>query len=688
MMLKIVTALVVLYLVLVLQPLSAQNSDTNDVASLAEELFARQDGDVTYDELYDQLLMRFTDPLDLNAATPEDIRSLHLLSENQISELMECRRRTGPFNSTLELQGLTTFDIPFLKKILPFICISSGGESGWKNLFQRIRNAEGAYLIYRSDGNLINRFPSSVNSSADVVLPGSQWSGSYRFRVSHRRDFSIGWNAEKDRGERFLWNPRDKWFGFDFHSFHIQFQEKPVFKNLIIGDYSASFGQGLVLGGGFGVGKGSETITTIRRAGSGFRPYSSLSESGFFRGVAATIPISSKWLTHLMMSRNFLDGLIRQSLDSMPYVRSIISGGYHRSSDELNNRKSLNETLLASVLHHQTEKTDFGIVLFQQKFSVPLIPAHNTYNRFQFRGDINRIYSFFFNSRYRNLTWFSEYAKSFPSGGASWTSGVLASLTSDLDVSVLARNYAPDFHSFYASAFSENTKTVNEQGVYLGWKYRKGRKIQLTGYSDFFIFPYIKFRIYKPSEGQEHMIRIARNYSRKNLITFQYRFVQKEMNKSADESSFYETATADRHLVSLQMDYSLGDFISGRTKWMGTQTTGDQKGVAGAMLLQDLFMKYGKFNFSWRYSIFGANDYDARLYAYERDVWLSYSFPSWYGYGERMYVLCHYQAADKLSLWLKWSAVNYSDRTPSVNGLDERPSGFSSDLRVQIRWFF
>ena len=138
--------------------------------------------------------------------------------------------------------------------------------------------------------------------------------------------------------------------------------------------------------------------------------------------------------------------------------------------------------------------------------------------------------------------------------------------------------------------------------------------------------------------------------------------------------------------MSMQIDYSTGDFVSGRTKWMSTMTAGGSQSAAGTMLLQDLFLKHGKFSFSLRYSIFGANDYEARLYAYERDVWLSYSFPSWYGYGERMYALCHYAAGERLSLWFKWSAVKYADRTPTVNGMDERSENFRSDLRVQVRW--
>ena len=81
---------------LVLLPGYAQNSASADIAVLAEELFARQDGDVTYDELYDQLLFRFTDPLDLNSATPEEIRSLHLFSDC-VGLWREARAKSGAF---------------------------------------------------------------------------------------------------------------------------------------------------------------------------------------------------------------------------------------------------------------------------------------------------------------------------------------------------------------------------------------------------------------------------------------------------------------------------------------------------------------------------------------------------------------------------------------------------------------
>ncbi|MDZ7646335.1 MAG: hypothetical protein U5K54_03650 [Cytophagales bacterium] len=61
-----------------------------------------------------------------------------------------------------------------------------------------------------------------------------------------------------------------------FFSFHAQVLNKGKFKNLIVGDYQAQFGQGLILGSAFGIGKSAEAVTTIRRPNIGFMPYSSL----------------------------------------------------------------------------------------------------------------------------------------------------------------------------------------------------------------------------------------------------------------------------------------------------------------------------------------------------------------------------------------------------------------------------
>lgn len=69
-------------------------------------------------------------------------------------------------------------------------------------------------------------------------------------------NYSIGITAEKDAGEQLYWGPSQKHYGFDFVSPHVQLMHRGRLKNLIIGHYQAQVGQGLLLGGNFGFGKG------------------------------------------------------------------------------------------------------------------------------------------------------------------------------------------------------------------------------------------------------------------------------------------------------------------------------------------------------------------------------------------------------------------------------------------------
>ena len=59
-------------------------------------------------------------------------------------------------------------------------------------------------------------------------------------------------------------------------------------KDIVIGDYTISMGQGLIANNAFGSGK-SAWVTDVKRGGRVIRPYNSVSENAFFRGGALTL---------------------------------------------------------------------------------------------------------------------------------------------------------------------------------------------------------------------------------------------------------------------------------------------------------------------------------------------------------------------------------------------------------------
>ena len=93
----------------------------------------------------------------------------------------------------------------------------------------------------------------------------------------------------------------------------------------------------------------------------------------------------------------------------------------------------------------------------------------------------------------------------------------------------------------------------------------------------------------------------------------------------------------------------------------------------------------GRFTFSTRYALFDTDDYDNRQYVYERDVWLAFSFPAYYGVGVRSYAMVHYKVNQKIDLWVRWARTSYTDRDTIGSGGETIYGNTKNDLKFQAR---
>ncbi|MGV3540176.1 MAG: ComEA family DNA-binding protein, partial [Rufibacter sp.] len=127
-----------------------------DVELLVEELFAQQSDEntVAYEDLYETLLQYYRQPLDLNRATREELRGLFLLSENQISALLQHISDNGRLLSLYELQAVSGFDLLTIRRLLPFVTVQSLGQIGQRTWRERLKNAANHSLLLRYDRTL------------------------------------------------------------------------------------------------------------------------------------------------------------------------------------------------------------------------------------------------------------------------------------------------------------------------------------------------------------------------------------------------------------------------------------------------------------------------------------------------------------------------------------------------------
>ncbi|WP_209331963.1 ComEA family DNA-binding protein [Lunatimonas salinarum] len=670
-----------------------------DMEAFVEELFSMQKDDIEYEELYENLLQLYLNPISLNSANSEELSSILVLSPLQVNRFLEYRSEVGPLYSLYELQAIPDWDLATVRQVLPFVTLDQSGNSRGAPLWRRIRNERDAYMIFRhrriwetrrgftspdtlSGGRLTTRYMGDPN---DFYL---------RFRVQHANDFSLGITADKDAGEAFSWDPKTNRYAFNFLSYHFTRYQWGRWKTLTLGDYQLQFGQGLVFGAGFGVGKGAETITTVRRSSLGLRPYTSALEFGFFRGVAATYQ-TGLWEWTVMLSDSPRDARLQFQADSLDseegFFSSLLRSGLHRTPSEIAAKAQGREQNVGGNLHYRSLDRNFqwGFNALYTSYSQPFFPNSRIYNAFEFRGRDNHVQSTYFSYNYQNYFFFGEAAIS-KSGGTGSVLGLMASLTNKMDASLVWRNYERHFHSFYGNAFGEGSRPINESGMYLGLQYRPSRMWSWSFYYDSFRFPWMRFRVYAPSSGREWLTRLSFKPDRNTVVFIQWREEAKDRNLlSGDQTeNHYRLMPGMKRngVISLDRQFSRIWGMKSRVQFSSFDFAGRK--TTGFAVMQDVQASWEKVRISGRFALFDTDDFDNRQYVYEKNVLWAFSAPNYYGQGIRYYLLGQYQINRQLTLWCRWARTAYTDRNTIGTGLQEINGNTLSETTLQLRYQF
>ena len=659
--------------------------DMPDLQRFTDELVGFQEADADYETLYENLVQILSSPYDLNNVSPEELRLLHILSDRQIDNLMAYRREHGKLLDIYELQIIPEFDLDVLSRLRPFIKVRDPSNSVDQSLLQRIFSRDHSYLITRYEHTLETKKGFQKTPGSGPSFTGSPHKLYYRLRSVAAGDFSFGITGEKDAGERTILNPARHQWGFDFNSYHLQLQNKGRLKNIILGDFQTQFGQGLILGGAFGLGKGGESVSTTRKSNAGFLPYTSINEGAYHRGAAITLkPFRSVGIS-AFYSRTRRDAAPSQESDGQ-VVTSFQTTGYHRTAIELANRKKVNEQGCGLVVHLQKNKLDAGFIMHALYFDVPVKRRPNLYNQRTFEGSQSINTGLFLNYNIRNISFFSEVAQSIH-GGRGGLAGVLISAHPSFDLAILYRNYMRNFHTFNSNAFSENTHPQNERGVYWGWKYRWNRRYNVTGYVDMFAFPWLGFRRYTPSQGYEWLLRGNYQPSRNVSLFVQVREERKSRNLSG-LTALYQAGEAIKRNAVAHCDYGVGETVRFKTRMQYNEIYFDQKTTRGFTLLQDVSFSAGRFKFTGRHALFETDHHDNRHYVYEHDAWLAYSLPAYSGIGVRNYALIEYKVHKRLTIWGRYARTRLISGEEIGSGVDAIAGNTKNDVKFQARLKF
>lgn len=651
------------------------------------------DEELDFTEFFEILEKLKNDPINLNHTNYAELSQLPFLTEIQIFNILNHIKKYGQLIAIYEIQAIDGLDQRTIERILPYIYVSSTITKR-KTSLRNIVNEGKHQTFIRHTRILQEQEGFSYISPEDYALnPNSRYLGSpdrifLRHRFTWYNSLSAGFTAEKDPGEEFFKGSQKR--GFDYYSGHFWMRDIGPFKTLAIGDYHLFFGQGLGLWTGFGFRKSTE-ISSLRRVGRGIMPYRSADENRFLRGVAASVEFKGFEL-YAFFSKKNIDANLIASADTLDgeefYISSLTATGLHRTPNELAKRNVLGETLYGTRLEYKTNTFQVGSTAYLMSFEHGLSRSLSEYNKFEFNGRVLSIVSADYNYVYRNFNVFGEIARS-DNGGIALTQGILLAPSKNVSLALNYRNLQKNYQSLYTSAFAENSKVANEQGVYTAIEARISPKIRFNAYADYFKHPWLRYRVDGPSYGHDYLAQISYRHSRNANFYIRYRQKNKFINSSNEPINVLDLTSRNSYRIHAQYSVSESVVFKSRVEFL-TFKVGENATRNGFLIYQDVTYrpKNSPLDLTFRYALFDTDTYDERIYAYENDVLYAFSIPAYYYRGSRAYVLVKYSLGRNIDLWIRYAQTFYDNRTSVGSGMDAVNGRLRSEIKTQIRFKF
>jgi len=636
------------------------NRSIQSVEDLLEATGESMSDDTDIQEILDDWQNLQENPLNINKATARDFQRLHLLSEVEIDNLIAYRAKTGTIYSLYELVAVAGFSQDILQKIEPFLSFESTEQQSDRK---------------RPSTNILARMNRTFNSVDQGKYEGSP--ERYYVRMKHVSSrFEYGLVAEKDPGEAFFRKSNRQ--GFDYNSGFVNFGLGN--SRLFAGDYTVRFGQGLVAWQGFSMGKSAET-TQIYRPDQGVRSYTSTDENQFFRGFAAQL--KRRNLTFCpFVSLHKIDASI-DTVAGDRYFGALQTSGYHRTSSEIENEKSLAQFGSGAHFTWDAGNWSFGGTGLYTHFNAAMDRSDEPYNQFLPEGRDNWVGGIDWKGSVKKIFVFGEGAISRNKGRALVT-GVMMNPAQNAELSLVYRNINKTYFSYFGNAFTESSRVNDEHALYVGFKIYPVSRWIFQAYSDFFRFNWLKYTTAAPSNGEEFFAQLSYLPSEKTNYYLRY-FQEEKGQRLIDGRQKYDVAQRINR-IRLNFTHEVNERFSIRSR-VECSFYSKLTSEMGLLVYQDVAYRStkGSFSMNGRLAYFSTDGYNSRLYAYENDLLYTFAVPALYGKGIRTYLNFQRDFGRKLTFWLKLAITHQRIQNGDDGAVED---ALKKELKFQVRYHF
>ena len=665
-----------------------------------ERLAEDNEEEIDYEDLLESYIFLSDNPVNINSDEVMRLVELHLISAFQYEELKKYRRFYGDFMFLDELEMVEGFDEQTVAIIRPVVCIEKDQSKDKITLNKMARYGKhqlvGRYeqVLERQQGY------APIDDSALLAKPNSRYLGSpqklqFKYTYNYRNKIRAGFTLEKDAGEMFFTDKvsdtiqallgKQYQRGFDFVGFHLYAKDLGIVKAAVLGDYQLAFGQGLTLWSGMSFGKAGAG-SSVMKQGRGITPKGSASEYGFMRGAAVTLgggPFSGT----IFYSNRLVDAnvSVADTLENeAELVSSLQETGYHRTIGELLDRHAIRQQVVGGHLAYAVAHFEVGYTAHHTWLSVPLELKPSHYNQFYFQGQRLTNQGIDFKYVKGKYAVFGEMAMSYNHGakapepvegptsvqscvstgsttlGFAGLVGLTVKPAGYLNFTVMYRDYGKAYQNLMSNAFGEGSRNQGQRGIYLGMEAAPAPYWNILAYVDQFQFTWLTSQ------------------------------AKTKMKNSTDAFVFsHYPIFYTKNAVRFNINYQIGwDIHCTNKAEYAHYRNDDGSNEHGYFLCQDIAYKPENkpYSLTFRYAIFDAQDYNARIYAYENDVLYSFSVPALYGKGMRVYLLGKVKLFNALTLYARIGRTIYSDRDENGSGLTLIEGNHKTDLKVEAIW--
>lgn len=514
-------------------------------------------------------------PLNVNAATRSQLEDTGLLTLFQVESLLAWRDRYGAVRSFTELglvEGFTAADAAALRDFFAF------GDPAPDRAAKQTYSAK-FRKKWKQDG-----FSLTVK-------------GLYEAPV-----FSAGAVIDNDPLERFP----------DFWSLSARY------KGLWAGDYTARFGQGLVLWKSFSL-TAFGTPSSVARRGAGLREYHGTDEADFFRGLGCSHTFKAFTVT-AFASYNAVDARI---VDGR--YTSIATDGLHATEAERARRHAMHEWVAGANVSWQKDRWHLGLTAVGYGYDKPNGRRVQDYNRYQQYDGAWGNLGFDWYGSLGSLRLFGEAAVDAHLAPAA-LAGAVWSPSYNFEASVTVRCYAPAYIATHAGAYSSLGSVSNQLGAVCALQWLRGGWT-LRFNADYAYYPWKRYRAEAGTSSLKARLQAIRAF------------------RSGAECEA-QLAWSSRLKARLRLTVPVGG------GWTLSARADANRGAIGGYF-DARWAPNRRWDLSARVTAWNTADWDSRLSFYERGVPQSFAVENYAGKGIGAYLTVKYAPIRSLEMWLK-----------------------------------